>query len=700
MAHWSALKSRGTLSIWSRKTLFHVSLKGLRNSGSFTSSQADIATFISQYNRDTPTALGSNQGGAISKYKSVYETTRRRDETMPEVIDLLSSEPTSPISVRKNGKPAVIAPQGDFLSDDFDFDIGPLPPKSKSTSKEKVVDLNFDLDDDFDFPTKPAKKRKITPPTFNVGHAKISATNRAPPSSIEDDILDLPGPKPKTKTKGISIWEDNADPIEFSSSAPQPASTSKSTRTKGNSEKHQHLSAGFEFDEDGLFGFSQPEQTLNVSSTTASLLASLSQTMTKPRKAASQPRASVLKSKSVSRQCSVLSEDDDLKLDRFATTIGNKKNSKMVDEEKAAKQRDREVAKQEKERQKEQEKEKKRLLKEEKAKEKQLAADLAQVNKAKLDKKISTREMIVDFSSSLKGTSVGNQAVEFMRRMDVRTTFFESPVDGIVRWRREVSARWDEDAGMWKPIPTEIRTEDHVLCFMSAKELVSLAAPGPDEEDDDPLETHVLRIKRKFGGAKSIYLIEGMQTWFRKNKTTQNRAYENAVREQMEAPGNEAPPSNQQATRKRKSTAHQYVDEDLIEDALLQLQLTHGCLIHHSVGASESAEWIKTFTEQISLIPGRQEKLSINDTAFCMDSGQVKSGTDAMDTWVKMLQEVNRLTAPMAYGIATEYPSVVHLFKAFKRSNDPLLLEDVKVSVLLPIQIAVLVLISSTEICE
>jgi crossover junction endonuclease EME1 len=53
------------------------------------------------------------------------------------------------------------------------------------------------------------------------------------------------------------------------------------------------------------------------------------------------------------------------------------------------------------------------------------------------------------------------------------------------------------------------------------------------------------------------------------------------------------------------------------------------------------------------------------DTAFCMDNGQVKTGDGASDTWVKMLQEVNRITAPIAYGIAAEYPSASALVEAF-----------------------------------
>jgi crossover junction endonuclease EME1 len=66
------------------------------------------------------------------------------------------------------------------------------------------------------------------------------------------------------------------------------------------------------------------------------------------------------------------------------------------------------------------------------------------------------------------------------------------------------------------------------------------------------------------------------------------------------------------------------------------------------------------------------------DTTFCMDVGQVKTGDDKDDTYVKMLQEIVRITAPIAYGIASEYPNVVALTRGF-RENGPLALQDLMV---------------------
>lgn len=58
----------------------------------------------------------------------------------------------------------------------------------------------------------------------------------------------------------------------------------------------------------------------------------------------------------------------------------------------------------------------------------------------------------------------------------------------------------------------------------------------------------------------------------------------------------------------------------------------------------------------------------------------MKSGEDKNDTYVKMLQEVMRVTAPIAYGIAAEYPNVVSLIRGLRR-HGPLALEDIEVCI-------------------
>ena len=68
------------------------------------------------------------------------------------------------------------------------------------------------------------------------------------------------------------------------------------------------------------------------------------------------------------------------------------------------------------------------------------------------------------------------------------------------------------------------------------------------------------------------------------------------------------------------------------------------------------------------------------EASFCMDVGQVRTGEDKADTYVKMLQEIMRVTFPVALGIANEYPDVTSLMRAF-RDGGPLILEDIRVCI-------------------
>ena len=256
-----------------------------------------------------------------------------------------------------------------------------------------------------------------------------------------------------------------------------------------------------------------------------------------------------------------------------------------------------------KEEAKEAEQEKKRQLKEQKAKEKQDATAVAEVNRFKMDKKITSKEMIVDIPSSITGQVLDTQIREFFKNLEIDAASYQAPLPNIIKWRRKVKARYDHEKQYWKPIePMEIDDEKHVICLMPAQEFVNLASTDACETNSLDLDSHVLRLKSKFPGSIPIYLIEGLNTWMRKNKTKRNRAYQSAVLSQMDNPGN-APGNPSNPPSRRKKSAHGYIDEDVIEDALLRLQVMNSCLIHHTATTTETAEWVATFTQHISTIP-------------------------------------------------------------------------------------------------
>ncbi|KAK3946357.1 hypothetical protein QBC46DRAFT_454961 [Diplogelasinospora grovesii] len=360
---------------------------------------------------------------------------------------------------------------------------------------------------------------------------------------------------------------------------------------------------------------------------------------------------------------------------------------------------EREQEKHEKAAAREAEKERKKLEKErerqQKAQAKEQAAALAEVNKIRTDKKVSTPEMIVDLPDTLQDTTK-LQAETLLRDLDVQSNTWKSPVPNVVKWRRKVKCRYNNDLGRWEPIPLRIEPEPTVMVLVTAEEFVSLARPA--DLGEMSLDAHVARMKRNFPDNTIIYLIEGLTPWMRRNRNLRNRQFVSAVRTGLDGGGGDSSSDQQgvggRGRGKKKKDQQEYIDEDMIEDALLQLQVLHSgqpgavaegkVLIHHTNAPVETAQWIAVFTQHISTVPYRRQREESNDAsaAFCMETGQVRTGDDAADTYVKMLQEISRVTAPIAYGIANEFPTPTRLLAGFERPGGagPTLLEGVRKS--------------------
>ncbi|KPM43422.1 hypothetical protein AK830_g3089 [Neonectria ditissima] len=335
------------------------------------------------------------------------------------------------------------------------------------------------------------------------------------------------------------------------------------------------------------------------------------------------------------------------------------KPQKSVEErtrEKEARAAAKEVDKENKRREKQQ-------AKEAKVRDKERTAAMAEVNKLRTDKKVSTPEMIVDMPSSLNPTTV-LQLETMLQGLNVHYTTWNSPVENAVKWRRKVRSRYNDDLGLWEPLPLQIHDEKHILVIVTAAEFVKLAL-------EDDLESHVGKMTQHFDNHQIIYLLEGLMPWMRKNRNLRNRQFASHVRSQE-------PPA--QTTSRRKINAEDYVSEEKIEDALLQLQVMHNVLIHHTAIPLETAQWITIFTQHVSTVPYRRQRDQATlGAGFCMESGQVKTGDDAKDTYVRMLQEIVRVTAPIAYGIAAEFETVSDLVRMLE-TDGPARLEGIRKS--------------------
>ncbi|KAK4064745.1 uncharacterized protein Triagg1_8932 [Trichoderma aggressivum f. europaeum] len=321
---------------------------------------------------------------------------------------------------------------------------------------------------------------------------------------------------------------------------------------------------------------------------------------------------------------------------------------------------------------KERKRQEKEQLKEAKALEKERAAALAEVNKVRTDKKVSTPEMMLIMPSSVnEGLKV--QLETLLDGLSVEYTSRESPIANAFKWARKVRSRFDEEMGRWEPIPLQIKAEKHVLVLITAEEFVDMAV-------SDSVDSNVSRTKRHFPGHELIYLLEGINLWMRKNRNIRNRRFTSGVRAQEQPDPEAAAASTTAAPRRRRNIAavEEYISEDIVEDAMLRLQVEHDVLIHHTAVPSETAQWIVAFTQHISTIPYKKMRDKMTSAAgFCMESGQVRTGDDARDTYVRLLQEIARVTAPIAYGVVSEFGTAGELVRGLEQGG-PLRLENVR----------------------
>ena len=499
-----------------------------------------------------------------------------------------------------------MAPQAviDLLSTDDENPALPNLPEKRAVKTGLKSQSHYpslsDLDDIDDF----------TSGDWNESAPKRRRLSKSPPS--QSNVAARPLAQSKSITLTTTGYtrggSDFSDDIIFTSSAGVGAA--KDAIRAFNQAPDN--GSGEESDDDlpdDIFSLGNPNLGSGLSDKTRSFLAKIktSQTSTARRKhGAGRPTAtrSISKTTSVSIETTQDTGNSDdghqaVQLPRPKAT----RKPKLTEEEKAIKAQEKEASKEirlaQKAKDKEVEKERRRVEREEKAREKQKIADLLEVNKAKTDKKETCMEMIVDLPVSIEGARVDDQIREFLKNQQITATSYQSPVPNVVRWRRKVESYFDEEQGHRVAMPKEIRNEKHALCLMWAKDFVELATADPSKHGSDTLEGHIRKLKTSFAGCTVIYIIEGLEAWMRKNKNARNRAYQAAVLKQAEDSGTTS--SSQHNSRRKQPDP--LIDEDMIEDALLRLQIIEECLVHHTATPFESAQWVVNFTQHISQIP-------------------------------------------------------------------------------------------------
>ncbi|QSZ36290.1 hypothetical protein DSL72_007416 [Monilinia vaccinii-corymbosi] len=550
-------------------------------------------------------------------------------------------EATAPKATLKHSQPkankAIEIDDGDSIqlwSDEFDTTIDSMPngTSAKNTGSSKHVEL-ISSDDPFTSPP-PAKRRKESPPKDKA--PRLTDGYKRTVSNIESVV----GGNPKQYMYSLKRSKSmGADPILFTSSPDVSAIRSRNGEGKAPSRPYVDV------DEDEAIGV--------------------------PRKKASMPDPVELEDSDEFPSIENLKSWNPIpkKAKRPEEPMAHYDDEDSCPEKKKReKPKDKALSAAEKKAAKDAEKEQKRIDKErakaEKEQEKERAKELAKANIDRTKPEISAPEMIVDLPSCIQDKSnkvLRDRIDSQLTALSVEQSRWENS-ELVIKWRRKVISEYSQESNIWEPKPLQIKDEKHILCVLPAKKFVNMVLRRGDED----LDTHVSILKAQFESCKLIYLIEGLTAWQNKNRTIKDRQYKAAVRSRI--PEDEAASASSQ--RRRAAQADEYVEkaDDAIEDELLNLEVVHKVRYWLTINAQDSAKWISQFTKHISTIPylAQCEVLGLNS---CMASGQYKSGKDATDTYVKMLEEIHHVTEKMAEGIVAEYPTPQALLKGFKEGG-------------------------------
>ncbi|KAK9360540.1 hypothetical protein V1504DRAFT_145138 [Lipomyces starkeyi] len=318
------------------------------------------------------------------------------------------------------------------------------------------------------------------------------------------------------------------------------------------------------------------------------------------------------------------------------------------------------IAKKKAAREKEAGREQKRKEKEQISLEKQRQNELAAVNKLKLSKKDTCAEMIVDIDADFANTAGGKKLQSILTPLGIEvSTSWTSPTRNMIKWRRKVKAEYNDALGHFVPIPEEVRKESFILTVLTGVEFVDMVI-------ENRLIENATSIRRIYPDLKSIYMIEGLNSFFKKMTAQTQREFNNMVQDAL---GNSTSKTKKQRNEegdlflKVQRAYNHRLHPDLVEDALIMLQVEYDCLVFHSTTTLDSAEWIAILTQDIGTIPYKKARLNIHES-ICMESGQVKAGTTNKDTFSHTLHQVKYVTPSLSKGISDKYGTINEMMKA------------------------------------
>ncbi|KAK9472859.1 uncharacterized protein V1510DRAFT_416241 [Dipodascopsis tothii] len=266
--------------------------------------------------------------------------------------------------------------------------------------------------------------------------------------------------------------------------------------------------------------------------------------------------------------------------------------------------------------------------------------------------------MIADLDADFAQSTVGQLVIANFESLGIEVSAtWASPLGSMIKWRRKTCAEYNEALGYFVPIPEEIRREPFVFVYTTGVDFVEKVL---DQTVDDDLA----RLGQHFPGMKVIYMIEGLHAFLGKVSATAQRAFASRVQEALGGSQRRRKEPAKAASSKESEVMARLGAQfdtsralELVDDALLGLQVVHRCHIFHSTIPPDSAEWIAIMTQDMSIMPYRAARVDVNES-ICMEAGQIKAGADHRGTFQNTLQQLKFFSPAMANSVVNEFKTI------------------------------------------
>ncbi|KAJ7056745.1 hypothetical protein C8F01DRAFT_359795 [Mycena amicta] len=325
------------------------------------------------------------------------------------------------------------------------------------------------------------------------------------------------------------------------------------------------------------------------------------------------------------------------KVQRKASTKGR---ARKTDEQKAV---DKERKQQEVERKKKQKAAEKAHKAARVAAAKQLKKDYQAVNKLVGDKKATLVDMEIVFPAIFREATHRPLYDAFRKYVDpfdmTVTISQEREVRGldVFSWIRTKRADYDVAGRQWIPVKEYTVKESTVAVYLEAAHLVKVLTEGQDGAESGRGIVQKVRTAFNDPRVQIFFVVNGMTAFV------------------------------------RKSATHSVRVKDTVERAVASLQMAEGVHFLYTDSISDAVERLYDLSADLGIKP--HKLIERSHLHFCADTDQ-RSGKSLADTWLKMVQQVHRMTESGGEGIVERFPTPRSLLEAYERAPSQRVRDD------------------------